>query len=115
MGAVPANAVRLGAVAWGGVAHGATHVLRACSASTQVDGLTTKHQGLPLPESWQPHALATFTSPLMQVVSSDVQRHPASWGGGEGAASGGNSMKSRAIYQWQLRLPARLWRLRCGV
>ena len=108
MGAVPANAVRLGAVAWGGVAHGATHVLRACSASTQVDGLTTKHQELPSPEPWQPHALATFTSPLMQVVSSDVQRHPApngaGWGGGEGAASVGNSMESRAISQWQLRL-----------
>ena len=95
----------------GGVAHGATHVLRACSASTQVDGLTTKHQGLPSPESWQPHALATFTSPLMQVVSSDVQKQPApgaGWGGGEGVASVGNSMESRAISQRQLRLQASL-------
>ena len=87
-----------------------THVQRACSAATQDDGLTTKHHALPSPESWQPHALPTCTPPLMQVVSSDVQRHPApsgaGWGGGEGAASVGNSMKSRAISQWQLRLPA---------
>ena len=74
------HAVRLGAVAWGGVTTSATHVLRTCSASAQVEGSTTKHHGLPSPESWQPHALATSTPPLMQVVSSDVQRHPApSW------------------------------------
>jgi hypothetical protein len=103
--------VRLGEVARGGVANGwATHGLHACSAPTQVDWLATKHHELPSPESWQPHALETFTPPLMQVVSSDVQRHPApsgaGWDGGAGAASVGTSMRSRAISQWQLRLPA---------
>jgi hypothetical protein len=82
MGAAPANAVRLGAVAGGGVTTSATHVLRTCSASAQVEGSTTKHHGLPSPESWQPHALATSTPPLMQVVASDVQRHPAPSGTG---------------------------------
>ena len=81
-GCGPCQCSALGCGRLGGVTTSATHVLRTCSASAQVEGSTTKHHGLPSPESWQPHALATSTPPLMQVVSSDVQRHPApSWTG----------------------------------